>query len=50
MGRIIPEIKNGKIGELIESKYTIIYEMIDDDVVFIAKIYHSSRNLKEDSI
>lgn len=50
MGRIVPEIKNDKVRELIEGKYRIIYEMLDDDVVLIAKIYHSSRNLHEDSL
>jgi toxin ParE1/3/4 len=47
MGRIVPEIQDEKVRELIEGKYRIIYEMLDDDVVLIAKIHHSSRNLGE---
>ena len=49
MGRVVPEIKDDKVRELIEGRYRIIYEMLDDDIVLIAKVYHTARNLDKNS-
>ena len=44
IGRVVPEINSLKIRELIEGKYRIIYEIIDEEVILIQAIRHGSRN------
>jgi addiction module RelE/StbE family toxin len=45
-GRVVPEFNNDFIRELIEGNYRIIYK-IDMETIFIIRIHHSARNLKE---
>ncbi|MBX9853744.1 MAG: type II toxin-antitoxin system RelE/ParE family toxin [Cytophagaceae bacterium] len=45
-GKIVPEFNNEFIRELIEGSYRIIYK-IGKDTIFIIRIHHSARNLKE---
>lgn len=45
-GRIVPEFQNDSIRELIEGNYRIIYK-INPDFIGIARVHHSSRQLKE---
>lgn len=44
LGRVVPEISNSDIRELIFRNYRIIYQIIDD-VLFILAIYHGSKDL-----
>jgi addiction module RelE/StbE family toxin len=45
IGRIVPELQNNNIRELIREKYRIIYKLVDDDYVRVITIRHSSRLL-----
>lgn len=45
-GRIVPEVKNENIRELIFGNYRIIYRFISDERVDILTVFHSSRILK----
>lgn len=45
-GKMVPEFNNEFIRELIEGSYRIIYKM-DKDAIFIIRIHHSAKNLKE---
>ena len=45
-GRIVPEQNEETVRELIEGSYRIIYELFQDDRIYILTIYHSSRELK----
>ncbi|MEB2774847.1 type II toxin-antitoxin system RelE/ParE family toxin [Algoriphagus sp. D3-2-R+10] len=45
-GRIVPEFSDKSIRELFEGNYRIVYS-ISEEVVFIARIHHSSRLLTE---
>ena len=47
MGRVVPEIGDKNIRELIEGKYRLIYELLGEDIILIQKIFHSSRNLDQ---
>lgn len=44
IGRVVPELNSLKIRELIEEKYRIIYEIIDDEVILIQAVRHGARN------
>ena len=44
-GRIVSEFNNEMIRELIEGSYRIVY-YINDDRVYISRIYHSAMILK----
>ncbi len=44
MGRVVPGLNDETLRELIWKKYRIIYELLDEDVVVIQKVFHSSRN------
>lgn len=46
IGRIVPEINDPKIRELIEGNYRIIYEIKAPDVIEILTIHHSSKLLQ----
>lgn len=46
MGRKVPEFDREEFRQLLEGDYRIIYELLDEDVVLIIKILHSSRNLE----
>ena len=45
-GRIVPELANPKIREVILGNYRIIYVLVDDERVDIITIHHSARILK----
>ncbi len=47
MGRVVPEIGDKNIRELIEGKYRLIYELLGEDIILIQKVFHSSRNLDQ---
>lgn len=44
-GRIVPEVNEENVRELIEGNYRIIYEIVDDHRIDILTIHHSSRDL-----
>ena len=46
-GKIIPEINDPEIRELIEGNYRIIYKIKSDYDVSILAVHHSSRNLNK---
>lgn len=46
-GKVVEEINNSEIRELIEGKYRIIYRIIDEGTVDILMIHHTARNLKK---
>ena len=45
VGRMVPEMEQENLRELIEGNYRIIYEIINDNI-FILTLHHSSRILK----
>jgi toxin ParE1/3/4 len=47
LGRIIPEMQEEKYRELIEGNYRIMYEMLDDEVILIQRVMHTSRYFTE---
>ena len=44
VGRVVPELENSEIRELIEGNYRIIYRIKTKDSVEILTVHHSSRN------
>lgn len=48
LGRVVPEIENEKIRELILGNYRIIYRLSSDKTVEVLTIHHSSRLLALD--
>ena len=46
IGRIVPEIGNENIRELIFGNYRIIYRIVSQDRLDVLTIYHSARILK----
>lgn len=47
MGRVVPELKNNQIRELIEGNYRIIYLLKSPERIDILRIHHSSRRLNK---
>lgn len=47
LGRIVPELKNPTIKELIHGKYRIVYKKISSTKIEILTIHHSSRLLED---
>lgn len=45
LGKIVPEIEDKNIRELIEGNYRIIYKVVSEDRIDILTIHHSSRDL-----
>ena len=45
IGRIVPELKNNSIRELLLGNYRIIYRIVKIDLVDILTIHHSKRLL-----
>jgi toxin ParE1/3/4 len=43
IGRVIPEMQNEIYRELIEGNYRIMYEILDEEIVLIQRVIHSSR-------
>lgn len=44
-GKIVPEINQENIRELIEGNYRIIYKIVQDNRIDILTIHHSARDL-----
>jgi len=44
-GKIVPEIDQENIRELIEGNYRIIYKIVEDNQIDILTIHHSARDL-----
>jgi len=44
-GRIVPELNNPVIRELIQGNYRIIYKIISDSQVDILTVHHSRRQI-----
>lgn len=49
-GRVVPEIENQNIRELIEGNYRIIYKIVSEDQIDILTVHHSSRDLTRRNI
>ena len=47
IGRVIPEINDGLVRELVEGNYRIIYRILSEQKIDILRIYHSARLLKD---
>lgn len=47
IGKVVCEIGNENIRELIEGRYRIIYKIVSNSQVDILTIYHSSRDLSK---
>ena len=43
-GRIVPEIQDEKIKEILEGKYRIIYRVVNKNRIDIITVHHSSRD------
>jgi plasmid stabilization system protein ParE len=48
LARIVPEINDEKIREVISGNYRIVFKIIDQKLIHILRIYHSARLLKKD--
>jgi toxin ParE1/3/4 len=46
IGKVVSEIGDEKVRELIEGNYRIIYKIISQDQIDILTIHHSARDLK----
>ncbi len=44
-GRIVPEINNDLIREIIQGNYRIIYRIVSDNQIDIITVHHSRRQL-----
>jgi len=49
-GRIVSEIENEQIRELIEGSYRIIYKVVSNNQIDILTIHHSTRDLTKRTI
>ncbi len=43
-GRIVPELKNPEIREILKRPYRIVYRIKDDDLIEIVTVFHSWRD------
>ena len=50
IGRIVPEINEKNIREIISGNYRIVYRIINENQADILRVYHSARLLKKDTI
>jgi addiction module RelE/StbE family toxin len=50
IGRVVPEIVDTNVRELIVGHYRIIYEVIDKQRVHILTVFHSARLLNKEKI
>jgi len=46
-GKVVQELNREDIRELIEGKYRIIYQIINEELVHLLMIHHSSRDLSK---
>ncbi|TVR69528.1 MAG: type II toxin-antitoxin system RelE/ParE family toxin [Marinilabiliales bacterium] len=49
-GRIVPEINNDKIREIIQGNYRIIYRIVSDNQIDIITVHHSRRQLSSNPV
>jgi len=49
-GRIVPEVNNPKVRELINGNYRIIYEVRSSKRIDILTVHHSARMIKPERI
>ena len=49
-GRIVPEIDDESLRELIIGKYRLIYYIVNEYRVDILRVYHSARSLSDSDI
>jgi plasmid stabilization system protein ParE len=45
LGRRVPETDEERYHELFEKPYRIVYELLDEDIVLIQHVVHSSRDM-----
>ena len=50
VGRIVPEINNEQVRELIIGNYRLIYLIISDIQIDILRVYHSARSLTKEHL
>jgi plasmid stabilization system protein ParE len=43
LGRVISEMQEDQYRELIEGNYRIMYEILDEEIILIQRVPHSSR-------
>lgn len=45
LGKVVDEIQNPKVRELVEGHYRIIYKIISTEEIHVLMIHHGARNL-----
>jgi toxin ParE1/3/4 len=50
LGRIVPEINDNTVRELIEGNYRIIYRIKTENQIDILRVYHSARLFKKSTL
>jgi len=50
IGRVVPELNQKSVRELIEGNYRIIYKIVNKSLVHILTIHHSRKSLKRSEI
>lgn len=45
-GRIVPELQNPNLRELLEGEFRIIYEIHEENTIFILTVHHTARLLR----
>lgn len=50
IGRVVPEIDNENVREIIKGSYRIIYEIRKNNSIYILTVFHSARFFKESDI
>lgn len=50
IGRMVPELNDKNIREIIKGNYRIIYQFKNNKSVYILTVFHSSRNLSKDNL
>ncbi|HKB44990.1 MAG TPA: type II toxin-antitoxin system RelE/ParE family toxin [Chitinophagaceae bacterium] len=50
VGRIVPELRNKFIRELIEGNYRIVYRIVNKNLVHILTFHHSRKKFKSSTI
>lgn len=49
-GRIVPEIENPNIRELIVGNYRLVYRIVDEDLIHILRVQSSYKQLHRESL
>lgn len=49
-GKVVPELDNEEIREIIESNYRIVYKVVSNSQVDILTIHHSARDMTKRGI